>query len=284
LWDNGASASDELENVLAIRKNAINNFSTDNVRNKTPYSVLEDVFVPLYFYHRFQTNAASKLIGGLDYTYAVKGQKELVVKRVDGITERKALKAILKTINVNEIAIPKQLLALFPPRAYGYSRTRESFKSKVGVAFDPFGAVQTTTQFTLSFLLHPDRANRLIQHKSLDNSQLGLKEVLDALIKDSFNKNYKDSYYQALQEIVKTEILNAMFVLAADQNIYPQVKAAINSSINTIVQNLKKNTKNALNNEYIQMVSDFKKNPSKYMKINAPKIPDGSPIGSDYKY
>ena len=114
-------------------------------------------------FHLFENDGTSKLIGGLDYTYAIKGQKELVVKRVDGKTERKALKSILKTISVDEIAIPKKILTLFPPRAYGYNRTRENFKSKAGVAFDPYGAVQTASQFTLSYLLHADRANRLIQ-------------------------------------------------------------------------------------------------------------------------
>lgn len=277
LWDNGTSASDELENVLAIRKHAIDNFSTDNIRSKTPYSVLEDVFVPLYFFHRYQTDATSKVIGGLDYTYAVKGQKELVVKRVDGKTERKALKSLLKTINVDEIAIPKRLLKLFPPRAYGYWRSRESFKSKTGVAFDPYGAVQTASQFTLSFLLHPDRTNRLVQHKSLDKSQLGLEEVLNELIKNTFDKKHKDSYKQDLQEVVNIEVLNAMFSLAANKNLYPQVKRILNKKFNSLM--LK-----GIGSQYAEMIANFKKNPSKYVKERALKIPDGSPIGSDYKH
>ena len=49
LWDNGGSATDELMNVLNIRKKAISNFSENNIRSNEPYSVLEDVFVPLYF-------------------------------------------------------------------------------------------------------------------------------------------------------------------------------------------------------------------------------------------
>ena len=277
LWDNGTSAAKELENVLAIRKHAIANFSTDNVRSKTPYSVLEDVFVPLYFFHRFQTDATSKIIGGLDYAYAVKGQKELIVKRVDGNTQRDALKSILKTINVDEIAIPKKLLALFPPRAYGYGRTRESFKSKTGVAFDPYGAVQTATAYTLEFLLHPDRANRLVQHKSLDKNQLGFTEVINDLMKVAFDKKYNDSYHQALQEVVQVEVLNAMFTLVSNKNVYPQVKSVLNKTFTKLM--MKGN-----GSHYLEMIVDYKKNPSKFVKIDAPKIPDGSPIGSDYKH
>jgi len=105
-----------------------------------------------------------------------KDDSQTIVKRIDGETERKALQTLLKTIDINTIAVPKRVLELFPPRAMGYGRTRESFKSKNGVAFDPFGAVETASEMTLSLLLHPDRASRLVQHKSLDNNQLGLNE------------------------------------------------------------------------------------------------------------
>ena len=202
LWDNGDDISVELENVLAVRKKAIADFSADNIKSSEPYSVLEDVFVPLYFFHRYQTEAVSKLIGGLDYNYAVKGGDQTILKRVDGNTERKALNSILKTIDVNTIAIPKEKLNIFPPRAMGYARSRESFKSKNGVAFDPFGAVDTSSEMTLSLLFNPERASRLILHKSLDNSQLGLVELINTVIESSFKKNHKDTYYQELQNVI----------------------------------------------------------------------------------
>lgn len=278
LWDNGESASKELSNVLAIRKKAIENFSIDNIKSNQPYSVLEDVFVPLYFFHRYQTDATSKLIGGLDYTYAVKGQKDIVVKRISGKVEREALQQLLRTIEVKEIAIPKRLLKLFPPRAYGYNRTRESFKSKSGVAFDPYGAVQTNTEFTLGYLFHPDRINRILQHHSLDNSQLSLNELLDVIIEKSFKKIHKDSYYQALQTVINKEILINLFYLY-NSSIYFEGRAIVHNKINTIESYLEKN-KNVLNTEFILMIKGFKNNPSKYKnKVKALKIPDGSPIG-----
>ncbi|CAL2076530.1 zinc-dependent metalloprotease [Tenacibaculum sp. 190524A05c] len=279
LWDNGKDASEELINVLNIRRVAIKNFSIDNIKTKQPYSVLEDVFVPLYFFHRYQTDAASKLIGGLDYSYAVKGQKETVVERIEGKTERRALQALLKTIDVKEIAIPKRLLKLFPPRAYGYGRTRESFKSKTGVAFDPYGAVQTNVAFTLSYLLHPERVNRVIQHYSIDNTQLSLSEILNSLIDVSLKKNYKDSYYQSLNTIVLKEIILNLFYLQ-NSSVYFEGKAIVNEKINDIKLYLEKN-RNTINNQFIVLINDFNKNPSKYKKKpEALKMPDGSPIGS----
>ncbi len=281
LWDNGEDIYEELNNVLNIRKKAIDNFSIDNIKSDEPYSVLEDVFVPLYFFHRYQTDATSKLIGGINYTYAVKGQKDVIVERVSGNTERKALKQLLKTIDVKEIGIPKRLLKLFPPRAYGYNRTRESFKSNTGVAFDPYGAVQTNVAFTLSYLFHPERINRLLQHNSIDANQLSISEMLDEVIKSTFKQQLNDTYYNSLQTIVKEEILSHLFQLYNSDMLYLEGKASINEKIDEIKQYLSKK-KNIVNNELCLLIENFKKNPTKFKKTHKTlKIPDGSPIGME---
>jgi len=285
LWDNGSNVSEELENLLSIRRNSIANFSKDNIKSNQPYSVLEDVFVPLYFLHRYQTEGVIKVIGGLDYTYAIKDDGNTIVKRIPGKSERKALVSVIKTLSVEELAIPKKILDLFPPRAFNYGRTRESFKSKTGVAFDPFGAVETASAMTLGLLLHPERVTRLVQHKSLDSSQLGLVEMLDDLIANSFQKSYKDSYYQELQNIVNYQVLNHLFHLSSNKDMYWQVNAIVNDKIdkiNTLLNNSKKpGIQKIYHKDMIKMISNFKKNPTKFKKPITPKIPDGSPIGNN---
>lgn len=52
---------------------------------------------------------------------------------------------------------------------------------------------------TLRFLLHPERANRMIQQKSLDKNQLGLDEVFD-LLASNFTKHHKDAYLSEIQQ------------------------------------------------------------------------------------
>ncbi len=285
LWDNGKNVDDELNSLLAIRKNAIHKFSTDNIKSKEPYSVLEDVFVPLYFLHRYQTEAVSKIIGGLDYNYAVKGGKQTIVKRVPGAVERKALSVLLRTIDVETIAIPTSKLELFPPRAFGYGRTRESFKSKVGAEFDPFGAVETASEMTLELLFHPQRAARLVLHKSLDKTQLGLEELIDNVIDNTFKKSHKNDYYQELQNIVNEQVLNQLFYLAANKNTYKQVTAIVNYKIDEIATLLRtRKSKGAQlmhDKEMSRSISAFKSDPSKFKKVQSPQIPDGSPIGMD---
>ncbi|EAR12088.1 hypothetical protein PI23P_12162 [Polaribacter irgensii 23-P] len=285
LWDNGGNIHDELYNVLKIRKTAIEKFSSDNIKTDQPYSVLEDVFVPLYFFHRFQTEATVKLIGGLVYGYAVKGGNQTIVKRVSGVSERIALQAVLKTIAVDEIAIPKEKLNLFPPRAIGYGRTRESFKSNLGVEFDAFGAVETASEMTLNLLLNPERASRLIAHKSIDKSQLGLEELIDELVSKTFQKIYEDTYYQELQGVVNRNILVQLFYLAAAKNQYKQVNAIVFyklDEIKTILQNKKlEGVQKIYNLAMVKMIDAFLKEPKSFEKPATLKIPDGSPIGSE---
>lgn len=282
LWDNGKTASEGLEDILKVRATAISNFSKDNIRMNEPYSVLEDVFVPLYFFHRFQVEAATKVVGGLDYNYAVKGDGQFTTKVVDANTQRETLNSILKTIDAEVLAIPKNKLNLFPPRAFGYGRSRESFKGKTGVGFDALSVTATASDMTLNLLLNPQRANRLVQQMSLDNSQLGLDEVLQTLINESFKKNYKDAYLTEVQQMVNVNVLKYIMNLAISDNAYFQVNAIANKAINSISEILrdkKNNVKYA--SQYARLIREFKAKPEKFKLKPSPKIPDGSPIGSD---
>jgi len=295
LWDNGKSASEELDNVLAVRQKAISNFSKDNIREGEPYSVLEDVFVPLYFFHRFQTEAATKVVGGLDYNYAVKGDGQTIVKSVDAKTQRDALNAILKTISAETLAIPKEKLALFPPRAFEYNRSRESFSGKTGVAFDPISAAATASDMTLSLLLHPERANRMIQQKSLDQNQLSLEELLSFVMDNSIKKNHHDSYLKEIQHAINSNILKHLMNLAVNDKAFFQVnaianqfleqyKSLVNKPLAINMNDLQNNSYNRIpdyRNQYLKLIEQFNKDPEAFKIEQSPKIPDGSPIGSD---
>ncbi|WP_405198591.1 zinc-dependent metalloprotease [Christiangramia sp. LLG6405-1] len=280
LWDNGKNAIDELEDVLKIRKQAIQNFSADNIRSGEPFSVLEDVFVPLYFFHRYQTEAAVKLVGGLKYEYAVKGSENLNVKILDGNLQKKAIKEVLKTLKAEEIAIPKEKLELFPPRAFGYSRDRESFKSNTDVAFDILGAPATAAGMTMQFLFHPARAERLIQQKAVDNSNPGLEFLLQETVSNTIKSDYKDEYLNKVQQTVNFVVFKHLLNLAANDRSTSMVKSIANTEIDEVQQWLRKNN-SAVNREMLRNIKEFREHPEQFhLKLNIPKIPDGSPIGN----
>ena len=281
LWDNGGNAAQELIDLLEVRATAIANFSEDNIRNGDPYTVLEDVFVPLYFYHRFQTEAAVKLIGGMDYNYAVKGDGQLIHKPLSFREQAAAQNAVLKTLDSKRLAIPEDILALFPPRAYGYWRDRESFKSNTGVAFDPIGASATAADMTLKLLLDPERANRLVLQKSMDDNNLGFRTVFFELFlhlgitkKGSGQINYRAQVDRTISYMALQRALS----LLNDKRTSIQVKAIVNSELDKFVSVFKKG--DDFQKQLLREIQEFRRAPEKFVMMATPQIPDGSPIGS----
>ena len=280
LWDNGTDITKELDDVLKIRELAIKNFSIDNIKTGESYTALEDVFVPIYFFHRYQTEAASKIIGGIDFNYKLKGDKQEVVKIVDVKTQKRALTTVLNTLNAEIIAIPEEKLGLFPPRAFGYSRTRESFKGYTGIAFDAIAAPETAADMTLEFLLHPERASLLIEQKSLDDKNLGLIELIDALLSNTIYKSHKNSYLTEVQNAINYRVIYYLMNLARNEKVHGQVNAIANYKLNEL--KLKLLPKNDIFSfEVVKRINEFQEHPENFKLIPAATIPDGSPIGMD---
>ena len=292
LWDNGDTAYSGLDKVIEIRKKAIQNFSENNAKKGTPNSVLEDIFVPLYFFHRYQTEATAKIIGGMDYNYSLVGDNQNEFHYLDKDTQLEALNSLIKTLSPSFLAIPKDKLKLFPPRAFGYPRTRESFKSNLGVAFDPFSVSETSADMTLSLILRPKRLNRIILQHSLNNSNLSLDDLYNFILKRTILlKNNKlpsidDSYYEEVQHIVNVTLLKNLFKVINDSSTFSQVKNISNDYLTNItLELLSKKRKgyklSKYSSYYIRMIKDFYEDPEEYKIKESLKIPDGSPIGTD---
>ena len=282
LWDNGKSASVGLEDIIKVRNKAISNFSEYNIRKNQPFSVLEDVFVPLYFLHRYQTEAAVKLIGGLEYNYATRGDNQTIVNQIGYLQQSDALNSVFRTIKAEFLAIPKNKLNLFPPRAFGYPRSRESFKSNMGVQFDPISIASTASEMTFSLLFNPERMNRLILQKSLNNSSLSISEVFDRLISYTFKVNNENLYINEIQQTVNHKALEYLMNLVVSNDCLFQVKDAASKAIDSIEKLLSSKAYKdfTYNSYYKNLIKNFKSNPEKYVMSKSLKIPDGSPIGS----
>ncbi|OGS72321.1 MAG: peptidase [Flavobacteria bacterium RIFCSPLOWO2_12_FULL_35_11] len=291
LWDNGTDPAKELERILKIRAIAISNFSANNIKDNEPYTVLEDVFVPLYFFHRYQAEAAAKMIGGMEYSYAVKGDGQTIVKPIDPKIEREALQSLLNSFSVETLKIPSEIVALFPPRAYGYERGRETFSSENGVAFDALNAASTAAELVVELLFHPERTSRMVQQKALFNNQLGLNELIDQVIDSTFKKNHSNNYDNEIQQSINNVVLQQLLNLASNNKASFQANSIALSKVNELRNWLKNSYLKGINlmysNGYANIIDNFLKLPNQFKKEPMPKIPDGSPIGSincDYSF
>ena len=289
LWDNSEDVTSGLDEIIKIRQKAIINFSENNISVGSTYSELEDAFVPIYFLHRYQTEAVVKLIGGLDYNYSLVGDGQLVVKTLDHETQLNALKSVLSTLDENFLTIPTEKLKLFPPRAYGFPRTRESFNSQMGVAFDPISAASTSSDMTLSLLLNHERLNRVNLQSSMKTG-ISVNKIFESLFK-MLNDNLllgEKNYAAIVKDVVAENILKHFMNISVNDKYVSNVQANADYYLNEFYFNLqgkinKRNLKSRDKyyiNYLLKIIQDFKKSPDKFQLKNAPKIPDGSPIGS----
>jgi len=73
LWDDDASAETFLRNQMAARRVALARFGERAIRPGEPVATVQERFVPVYMLHRFALDAVSRVIGGMEYSNAVRG-------------------------------------------------------------------------------------------------------------------------------------------------------------------------------------------------------------------
>jgi hypothetical protein len=287
LWDNGANAVDELERVMKVRARALSRFSDANIREGRPLSLLEEVLVPLYLGHRYQTEAASKVLGGLEYTYALRGDKQVVTNVVPAAEQRRALDAVLRTIDAESLVLPERVLAIIPPRAYGYPRNRETFRSRTGVTFDALAPAEAAANITLGFLLHHDRASRLVQYHARDSKLPGLQEVLDKLMLATWKKPHAAGLTGEVQRAVDLAALYHVMALANSEEAAGQARAVAHQKIGELrtwlgAQASASAEQKAHHKFALLQIKRFEENPADVKLPRPVEPPPGQPIGCDW--
>ncbi len=286
LWDNGNDPVAELRRVLKVRKMALERFSERNIPAGEPYSNLEDALVPIYMFHRYQVDAASKLIGGIYYTYAMRGDGQEVTAIVPGARQRDAVNALVETLAPENLAISESLLKIMPPKAYGYSRSEENFTTYTGLTFDPLAAAETAADLSVRFLLHPERAARLIEYHARDSRYPALRAVITTLLEATWSSDLLNGYEGEIQKIVNNVVLYHLMHLAGNAGAHPEVRAVASAELAELKSNLQSrlsetgDTEEDFHFKYaISRITSFQENPSSIPMEEPLSPPAGPPIG-----
>ncbi|MFC3034438.1 zinc-dependent metalloprotease [Pseudoalteromonas fenneropenaei] len=228
LWDNGQDPAAELQRVLELRQKALAQFGIENLRTGEALSQLEERLVPLYLFHRYQLEAAVKLIGGVDYDYEVRGDETIKgAQVVNRELQLSALKALLGTLTPSQLALPESILALIPPKAYGEYKTRESVTGRTGLTFDAMALPEVAAQQTLNLLLNPERLNRLAQQKARDAKNLGLDTVLLRTYQHIFDSESQSGLALAIQQRVQLLAAKQFADLSISDKVAPEAQAQL---------------------------------------------------------
>ncbi len=283
LWDNGKNPVRELENLMRVREKALNQFGENNIRAGMPMAMLEDVLVPVYLLHRYQVEAVTKIVGGMNYTYALRGDGQLVTQALSKEEQLKALKAVIATIDPSVLVLPERIMKLIPPRPSGYDYTRELFKKRTGLAFDALSPAETAADLPLSFLFNSERMNRLVEYQ-VQNKGLGLNEMIDTLVSATWKAPRQKGMEGLIQ--LQTEQILLTYLLAAsiDDNNSFITKSVIKKSLEDLkvfIEAKRVRSADALYTGHLLLATERMAAPGDAKPTIHAAIPPGSPIGCE---
>jgi hypothetical protein len=290
-WDNGEDSVATLKHEMEVRRIGLANFGLKSIPKGTPISELEAKFVPLYLHHRYQMIAAMKSVGGMYFTYAVKTENGINPSKYREIVaperQREALNAVLDTLKPEELVVPKNILQLLPPRAFGYGNgTGEYFDKRTEPVFDSLGTATIAADFAMTGLLNPQRAGRMIEFNAEDKKYPHFKEVVDALMLRIWKSPMpKDNYQAAIQNALQSLLVNRLMDLAANSEASNEVRATANEALFQLSESLKvelRKSPNAHQRLIQQDIERFLTRPDA-PRTRTPSLqtPQGEPIGGN---
>jgi len=284
LWDNGSDAVTELKEVMKVRNVALSNFSEKNIRSGMPMAMLEDVLIPVYFAHRYQVEAVSKMVGGMYYTYALRGDGQTVTKALSKGEQLKALNVLIDCLDPKFLQLPERIAQLIPPRPAGYDFSRELFKKRTGLAFDVLTPAETAADLPLSFIFNSERLNRMMQYEAANNG-LGVYEMVNTLI----TKTWKSPRLAGIEKLIQsqTEQILLTYLLAAsvnDNNSYLVKSVLLKglAELKTFIEAQQKATSDELTKGHFMLALERMKEPAAAKPTIHKEAPPGSPIGCDW--
>jgi hypothetical protein len=285
LWDNGADAAAELNRMMEVRRVALNRFGEAAIKPGMPLATMEEVLVPLYLHHRYQAEATTKVVAGLYYTYAMRGDGQEPLRHVPAEEQWAAVNALLRTLTPAELTIPEPILAILPPRPFRYPPGRELFARNTGLVFDAIAPAAASADMTLALLFHPERAARMIQQKALRPDLPGLDDVVERMVESLFGIRYRDPYQAEVNRSVQRVLVDRLMMLAAEAPM-PQVRAQTVQALERLDGRIKEgagNADEATFAHYALLCKDIRRFLDRpYEAIatpTAPAPPPGSPIG-----
>ncbi len=226
LWDDAGTADEFLRHQTETRRVAMGRFGLRNIRDGEPLAILQDRFPLLYFFHRFALNGATKTIGGMEYSNAVKGDGQFATRIIDGARQRASLAAVLAELDPRELAIPDTVLALFVPRQDGGNV--ELIGTRTRPAFDELGAARSLAQMIVDGLLQRERAARLVAFAARAPNVPTLAEVLDVIVASTWERPVDaNAKFAALQRVAQRAVADGLMTLAADKNAATEVRGIV---------------------------------------------------------
>jgi len=289
LWDNGTDPVAELAHALRVRQLALERFGETNLASGRPLAELQEVLAPVYFHHRYQLEAAAKVIGGLEYDYTLVGDGRTATRQISPERQREALSVILTLLEPEALDLDDSILERMAPRPWASAPNREMFPTTTPPAFDPLGVAASLASSVSDHLLQPHRLGRLRDFHRRDSEQLSPAEVIGALISAAFTSTEDTAEvsprHAELQRTVARTVAERMMARAQDPALDPELRAWLEWGLRTIRENEASSGDLAAKVHRDGLRSDIdrflrREDQTTPTSWSTPPAPPGSPIGA----
>jgi hypothetical protein len=237
-WLNGSDAVKELERQSAVRDVLLSKFDESVIAPGDPLWFLNERLVPVYLHHRYAIEGAIKAIGGMDYTFALRGDTQTPARIIDPSKQRAALIALMTAIQPKELAIPERILAKLPPSPYGF-RGGWAFDSPAGIVFDPLAVARALAGLVADGILQPERVERLFAFHARNAAAPSADEVINTMIASVYTKATAGTAYEAsLRREARRAVVDALLSLASNQRATADARSAAENGLEHLARRL----------------------------------------------
>lgn len=218
MYDHGQDAVEGLKQVLRVRNLALERVSEASLREGALIGRLEELAVPLYFFHQHQIHAVAKLLGGIHYTYNVRGDPSSSMQIVPAADQERALDALAGVLAAESLALPERVLELISPLPPDSRAFQRVVPRRTGVSFDALMMPEALAHLTVRAILDPGRAARIVEHHSRNGSSPSLATVMDRLIDATWKTPRRTSYAAEVGRVADVVVVYNLMDLAANED------------------------------------------------------------------
>jgi hypothetical protein len=288
LWDNGADPADALRQSLAVRAAALARFGRGNLKADQPLAKLHEVFVPLYLHHRYEVQAAAKLVGGVRYDYSLNDSLGHPARTVPPAEQRRGLAALVEAVTPEALEISPAIADLLLPRPHEHDAHVELFTGRAGLVFDPLSAAATAARLVFDEVLQPGRLARVVDQSRTDPSgdALTVQQIVDAFSQPAFGARAGAPASQELRHVLQGALVERLLAVAGDEAAAPWVRSRIVAALDGLDSQLAAGPNGAIeraHRAYLRAeIARFRARDWRPEETapSAPAAPPGQPIGT----
>src|SRR6185503_19333997 len=237
-WLNGTDAVQVLARVSAVRDVLISKFNESVIAPGEPMWMLNERFVPVYLHHRYAIEAATKAIGGMEYTFALRGDGQTPASVLAPAKQREALRELIATIQPKALAVPERIVKMIPPSPNGFSGGWGFATTPAGIVYDPLAVARSLASNVADGILQPDRIERVISFHARDAASPSADEVISQLIAGVYTNAAATAYERGVRRQARRAVVDALFALSTDQRSTADVRAVADDALNRLATRL----------------------------------------------